>query len=70
MILKIEYLDNTNFIPTYQSLNSTHPTLSYVTDDYFGLLDDNEGEFNNDLVDIGIGKISCFYSFTSKCVSG
>ena len=48
--------DNTNFIPTYQSLNSTHPTLSYVTDDYFGLLDDNEGEFNNDLVDIGVGR--------------
>tara|TARA_B110000240_G_scaffold89993_1_gene102192 strand:+ start:115 stop:3495 length:3381 start_codon:yes stop_codon:yes gene_type:complete len=48
--------DNTNFIPTYQSLNSTHPVYSYVTDDYFGLLDDNEGEFNNDLVDIGIGR--------------
>ncbi len=48
--------DNTNFIPTYQSLNSTSPTLSYVTDDYFGLLDDNEGEFNNDLIDIGIGR--------------
>ena len=48
--------DNTNFIPTYQSLNSTHPVYSYVTDDYFGLLDDDEGEFNNDLVDIGIGR--------------
>jgi len=48
--------DNTNFIPTYQSLNSTHPTLSYVTDDYFALLDDHEGEFNNDLVDIGVGR--------------
>jgi len=48
--------DNTNFIPTYQSLNSTHPTQSYVTDDYFALLDDDEGEFNNDLVDIGIGR--------------
>jgi hypothetical protein len=48
--------DNTNYIPTYQSLNSTHPTLSYVTDDYFALLDDNEGEFNNDLIDIGIGR--------------
>ena len=48
--------ENTNFIPTYQSLNSTHPTFSYVTDDYFGLLDDNEGEFNNDLVDVGIGR--------------
>jgi len=48
--------DNTNFIPTYQSVNSTHPTLSYVTDDYFGLLDDSEGLFNNDLVDIGVGR--------------
>tara|TARA_B110000008_G_scaffold128042_1_gene130514 strand:+ start:6064 stop:9489 length:3426 start_codon:yes stop_codon:yes gene_type:complete len=47
---------NTNYIPTYQSINSTHPTLSYVTDDYFGLLDDHEGLFNNDLVDIGVGR--------------
>jgi len=48
--------NNTNYIPTYQSLNSTDPTLSYVTDDYFGLLDDNEGLFSNDLVDIGVGR--------------
>jgi hypothetical protein len=49
--------NNTNYIPTYQSANSTHPTYSYVTDDYFGLLDDNEGLFNDDLVDIGIGRM-------------
>jgi len=48
--------NNTNYIPTYQSVNSTHPTQSYVTDDYFGLLDDHEGLFNNDLVDIGVGR--------------
>ena len=48
--------NNTNYIPTFQSANSTHPTESYVTDDYFGLLNDNEGLFNNDLVDIGIGR--------------
>ncbi len=48
--------NNTNFIPTYQSINSTHPTLTYVTDDYFGLLDDSEGLFSDDLVDIGIGR--------------
>lgn len=48
--------NNTNYIPTYQSANSTHPLYSYVTDDFFGLLDDNEGLFNNDLVDIGIGR--------------
>ena len=48
--------NNTNFIVTYQSANSTHPTQTYVTDDYFGLLDDDEGLFINDLVDIGIGR--------------
>ena len=49
--------NNTNYIPTYQSENSTSPTRTYVTDDYFGLLDDDEGLFINDLVDIGIGRL-------------
>ena len=26
--------NNTNYIPTFQSQNSTHPTNSYVTDDF------------------------------------
>jgi hypothetical protein len=52
---------NTNFIPTYQSDNSTIYTESYVSDDYYGLLDDNEGLFlpivpSNEYVDIGIGR--------------
>jgi hypothetical protein len=50
---------NTNFIPTYQSFNSTVPTTSYVSDDFFGLLDDTEGfwsDIDNDAVDIGIGR--------------
>ncbi|MES2593610.1 MAG: type IX secretion system sortase PorU [Bacteroidota bacterium] len=47
---------NSNFIPTYQSENSTIPTSSYVSDDFFGLLDDGEGVWNFDAVDIGIGR--------------
>lgn len=47
---------NTNHILTYQSVNSLSPTQSFVTDDFFGLLDDNEGEANG-LVDIGIGRL-------------
>jgi hypothetical protein len=47
---------NTNFIPTYQSVNSINSSTSFVTDDFFGLLDDNEGE-STGLVDIGIGRI-------------
>ena len=46
----------TNFIPTYQSANSLQPTQSFVSDDFFGLLDDNEGEYSG-LLDIGIGRL-------------
>lgn len=49
---------NTNFVLTYQTENSTDPIGSFVSDDYFGLLDFNEGEGNNDLVDIGIGRLT------------
>lgn len=54
--------DNTNFVPTYESRNSIHPLLSYSSDDYFGFLDDNEGEWTESgsgdhLLDIGIGRI-------------
>ncbi|MEE2954179.1 MAG: type IX secretion system sortase PorU [Bacteroidota bacterium] len=49
--------NNTNYIPTFQSLNSTNPTITYVTDDFFALLDDDEGLFHDDLVDIGIGRM-------------
>jgi len=36
--------DNSNFIPTYQNQRSLQETLSYVSDDFFGLLDLGEGE--------------------------
>ncbi len=73
-----DYSGNTNFIPTYQSFNSTIMTQSYVSDDYFGLLDDGEGLFTSDAVDIGIGRfpvkskaeaISCInkvFTYTKK----
>lgn len=48
---------NTNFIPTYQSGISLSPTRSYVSDDYFGLLSDGEGEDPTDIMDIGVGRL-------------
>lgn len=48
---------NTNFIPTYQSPNSISLVGSFVSDDYFGILDDSEAMVNNQPVDIGIGRI-------------
>lgn len=48
---------NQNLIPTYQTKDSWNTSKSYSSDDYFGLLDDSEGEYTGDLVDIGIGRI-------------
>lgn len=52
---------NSNYIPTYQSQSSLIPADngtggSYISDDYFGLLDDGESDNINDLIDIGIGR--------------
>jgi len=51
-----QFLANTNYILTYQSENSLSPTLSFVTDDFFGLLDADEGG-STGLIDIGIGRL-------------
>jgi hypothetical protein len=48
---------NTNFIPTYQSENSLSPATSYVSDDYFGFLSDDEGEGQLDQMDIAVGRL-------------
>ncbi len=49
--------DNTNLVPTFQSMNSLRPTESYVSDDYFGLMDSNEGNDCSGTLDIGIGRL-------------
>ena len=48
--------NNPNLILTYQSENSLAPTRSYVSDDFFGLLDTDESLYNG-LLDIGIGRL-------------
>jgi len=48
--------ENTNIVPTFESLESLRETGSFVTDDYFGLLDDNEGSEASGNLDIGIGR--------------
>ncbi|MCX6231744.1 MAG: type IX secretion system sortase PorU [Bacteroidetes bacterium] len=48
---------NTNFIVTYQSDDSFSGWFSYVTDDYYGFLDNSESGTNfGDAMDIGIGR--------------
>lgn len=48
--------NNGNFIPTYQSVESLKLDVTYVTDDYFGLLDDGEGSAAAGGLDLGIGR--------------
>ncbi len=45
-----------NFVPTYENENSTNLSESFDSDDFFGLLDDNEGGGCSGLLDIGIGR--------------
>jgi hypothetical protein len=47
---------NTSFIPTWQSVNSHVGVLSFTSDDFYGLLDDGEGEADG-FLDIGIGRL-------------
>jgi len=47
---------NSSFIPTWQSVNSTTGVLSFTSDDFYGLLDEGEGEADG-FLDIGIGRL-------------
>ncbi|MBA3680690.1 MAG: type IX secretion system sortase PorU [Bacteroidetes bacterium] len=52
---------NSCLIPTYQTNNSTSFTQSAACDDFFGLMDPNEG-FNTAFagaMDIGVGRLTC-----------
>jgi hypothetical protein len=53
--------DQNNWVPVYQTDNSFHRLLSYTSDDYFALLDDDEGVWasgtTNERVDIGVGRL-------------
>ena len=46
------------FVPTYETFSTPNHELSFCTDDFFALMDDNEGENCNGHVDIGVGRIS------------
>jgi hypothetical protein len=47
---------NTNYVPTYQTKNSNVIISSFTSDDFYGLLEENEGE-DSGTEDLGIGRI-------------
>lgn len=51
--------NNSPEVITYQSSNSRSPVNSYVSDDYFGFLEDQYGEGIGDKMSIGVGRIPC-----------
>ncbi len=50
---------NPNFVPTYQTQNSTVIVSSFMSDDFYGLLDEAEGEAEGYL-DLGIGRMPVY----------
>mgnify|MGYP000845254749 FL=1 len=54
-----------NWVPPYETVDSYHPINSYTSDDYFGLLDDDEGlwpdygagAYSTERLDLGIGRL-------------
>ncbi len=57
---KNRLLNNTNLVPSFQSSSSLDPLSTYVSDDFFGFLEDDE-DINSGLrvntLDVGIGRI-------------
>jgi hypothetical protein len=54
--------ENTNLVPIYESRNSIHPLLTFASDDFYGFLENHEGEWEESTagdhsLDIGVGRI-------------
>ena len=50
--------NNTNIVPSWHSLSSFSLSSSFISDDFFGMMDYNEGTMNSsDKLDIAVGRI-------------
>ena len=50
--------NNANYVPTYHTIPSFSLISSFMSDDYFGMMDANEGQMGNgDRLDIAVGRI-------------
>jgi hypothetical protein len=47
---------NNNLIPAFQSVEYLKPLGTYVTDDFYGVMRDNEGNEANGSIEIGVGR--------------
>ncbi len=68
--LEIAETNNTNLVPTFESHESRHPISTFCTDDYFALMDADEGS-NIDKIgkpDLAVGRIPCYTTTQAKDV--
>lgn len=50
--------NNTNIVPSWYSYNSFNLATSFVSDDFYGMMDENEGNMaSSDKLDIAVGRI-------------
>ena len=54
--------NNTNYVPTYESRQSFHPIFSHSSDDYFGFMEEDEGQWIENTIgdhtlEIGVGRL-------------
>jgi hypothetical protein len=64
--------NNTNVVPIYQSYESNYPPISYCSDDYYAILDDNEGYWGtsskDESLDIGVGRLPASNNYEAKII--
>lgn len=80
---QITYVDTKNLVPTYQSRESLEPIYSFSSDDYFGFLENHEGEWaegfsqrniwisnrdNDHTMDIAVGRLPAKSLFEAKSI--
>lgn len=65
---RVKETDPQNFVPTFQSDNSLDPIYAYPSDDYFGLLDRNEGSRLRGALDIAVGRLPVRTAAEAKVV--
>jgi Peptidase family C25 len=62
--------DNTNLVPTYEARESLDPIGAFSSEDFYALLDDNEGFWaesnSSELMDIGVGRLPAHDDVTAS----
>ncbi|TXI69113.1 MAG: type IX secretion system sortase PorU [Cyclobacteriaceae bacterium] len=59
---KNRVLNNSNFVPLYESRNSLSPLETYSSDDYYAFMEESEGDWfespaQNHTLDLGVGRL-------------